>query len=198
MKKPLQSSDTLLDTLIEREKDVEQVKALKIIKQNNSRVISNLSEIGSYARFNYIAEQSQITDLYSLCASVYEFHKPDCDANGIILHNAVGKHYKVFVKRQGLENAISNIVINAIEHSNCKTITLSAKTVKNRVILSITDDGKGITDGVDLFGAYGTDKSRTRGVGLFICKNIMESMSGELTYESVSGRTVFHLSLLKA
>lgn len=198
MKKPLQSSASLIDVLIEREQDREQTKALKIVKQNNSRVIENLSEIGTYARFNYIAEPSQITDLYDLCAFVYDFHKPDCDANGIILKNAVDKHYKVFVKKQGLENAVSNIILNAIEHANCTTVTLGAKVEKDRIILSITDDGKGIAEGLEILKAYVTEKAETNGLGLFICNNIIMSMSGELTYESKKGKTVFYISLLKA
>lgn len=198
MKKPLQSSASLLDILIDREKDTEQTKALLIVKQNNTRVISNLSEIGSYARFNYIAEPSQITDLSELCASVCEFHEPDCIANGIILVNSVNTRLKVFAKKQGLENAVSNIILNAIEHANCKTITLTANTDKNRVVLKITDDGKGITDETELFSAYGSEKSKTSGVGLYICKNIIESMNGELSYESKTGGTVFSIALLKA
>jgi len=198
MKKPLQSSATLLDTLIEREKDTEQRKALKIVKQHNMRVIGNLSEIGSYARFNYIAEPSQITNLAELCQSLYEFHKPDCTANGIVMKNLADKHYKVFVKKQGLENAVSNIVLNAIEHANCTTVTLSAKSEKNRIILAVSDDGKGIAYDIDVFKAYVSGNMKTDGVGLFICKNIIESMNGELTYESSPVGTTFYISLLKA
>ncbi len=198
MKKPLQSSVSLLDTAIEREKDSEQIKTLKIIKQNDSRVVTNLSEIGEYARFNYIAEPSQVVDLRELCARLYEFHKPDCNANGIILRNLVDKRLKIFVKKQGLENAVSNIIMNAVEHASCHTVTVYAKTDKNRVVLCIADDGKGISSGMDIFKPYVTEKTETGGVGLFICKNIIESMNGTLTFESKQGNTVFCISLLKA
>lgn len=199
MKKPLQSSASLLDNLILQEKDAEQRKALQIVRQHNARVISNLSEVGDYARFNYVAEPSQNTNLRKLCANIFEFHKPDCEANGIMLINNVDKDFKVFVKRQGLENALSNVILNAIEHSNCTTITIAAKAEKNRVVLSVTDDGKGIAEGLDIFGAYTSELSqRNRGVGLYICRNIIESMNGEMSYDSVWGKTTFYFSLLKA
>lgn len=198
MKKPLQSSAPIIDALIERETDDEQTKALKIVKQNTSRVIDNLSEVGSYARFNYIAEKSQTVDLFELCEYLFEFHRPDCNANGIILKNTVNKHYKAFVKKQGLENALSNVILNAIEHANCKTITISARTEKNLVILSVADDGKGISETVDVFGAYVSENSDKGGLGLFICKNIVESMNGKLSYDTDDGGTVFHFTLLKA
>lgn len=199
MKKPLAGSVALIDTLIEREVDGEQVKVLQIVKQNTQRVITNLSEIGDYARFNYLAEKSRVTDLRELCAELYEFHKPDCEANGVVLKNTVDKRCKAFVKRQGLSNAVSNIIINALEHAECKTVVLSVHADKNRVVLCVSDDGCGIDTPADLFKPYLSDnKPDTGGVGLYICKNIVESMNGELTFSSERGNTVFRISLLKA
>lgn len=198
MRKPLASSVSLLETAIEREKDAEQIKTLKIIKQNDSRVVTNLSEIGAYAKFNYIAEPSRTVDLSELCKEICSFHSFDCNANGIILKNSVNGNLKIFAKKQGLENAISNIIMNAVEHANCTKITLSAKTVKNKIVLSVSDDGKGIDSEMDIFKPYVTEKVETGGVGLYICKNIIESMNGTLTYESEQGRTAFFITLLKA
>lgn len=198
MKKPLTSSAILIDNLLEREKDIEQVKTLRIVKQNTSKVITNLSEIGAYAKFNYLAEPSSVVNLYDIALSLYEFHLPDCNANGILLKNNIVKDYRVYVKKQGLENAISNIILNAVEHANCSTIILSAKINKNRIILSVADDGIGIDSSIQVFQAYADQKEKTGGVGLFICKNIIESMNGELSYTSEKGKTVFYISLLKA
>ena len=199
MKKPLVSSSALIDVLIERETDAEQSKALPIVKQYTDRIVSNLTEIGSYAKFNYLAEPSEVVDLRAVCAEICKFHYPDCNANGIILKNQVDGRYKVYVKKQGLQNAVSNIILNAVEHADCKTITLSVKSEKNRVILCVSDDGRGIDCSADIFQPYVTgSKSETTGLGLFICRNILESMNGELNYESKSGETVFLISLLKA
>lgn len=60
-------------------------------------------------------------------------------------------------------------------------------------------DGRGIDTSSDLFKPYSSDnKPDTGGIGLYICKNIVQSMSGELTYSSERGNTVFSMSLLKA
>ncbi len=199
MRKPLNSSVSLLETAIERERDGEQIKTLRIIKQNDSRVVSNLSEIAAYAKLNYISEPSQVTDLHELCASICQFHSFDCNANGIILKNLVDKKYKVFVKANGLENAVSNIIMNAVEHAHCDTITLTVKQIKNKVVLCVSDDGKGIDSTLDVFKPYVSENdAETGGVGLYICKNIIESMNGELYYETGDGGTTFYISLLKA
>lgn len=197
MKKPISSSLALLETAIARESDPEQIKTLKIIKQYDARVVENLSEISGYAKFNYIAEPSQVVDLCPLLQAICAFHSFDCNANGIVLKNNVEKSVKVFVKPQGLENAVSNIIMNAVEHANCKNITLSVKYDKKKVLLQITDDGKGIAENVNVFTPYVTEKEDSGGVGLFICKSIIESMNGELTYRCDDG-TSFIISLPRA
>lgn len=199
MKKPLSSAVMLCDTAIEREQDGEQIKTIGIIKQNTERVIGDLSEIAAYAKRNYLAEPSQSVDLSELCALLYKYHQFDCDANGIILKNTANTPVKAFVKPKGIESVVSNIIINAIEHANCSTITLSVKPDKNKVVLCIADDGKGIDDSLDVFRPYISENdTETGGLGLYICKNTIESMNGELTYDSDRNGTAFFISLLKA
>lgn len=199
MKKPLLSSVTLLNSTIEREKDGEQIKALQIIKQNDERVVNNLSQVGGYAKFNYLAEPSKVVDLREFCTEICRFHKFDCNANGIVLKNLVVGRVKAFVKKQGLENTVSNIIMNAVEHADCSEITLSVKADKKQVSLLIADNGKGVSDEIDVFKPYVSENnSETGGIGLYICKNIIESMNGTLTYTSNTGHTVFCIALLKA
>ncbi len=199
MKKPLASAVALCDNAIGREKNTEQIKTISIIKQDAERVISNLSEIAAYAKLNYLAELSQVVDMSELCALLYKYHEFDCNANGIVLKNTVNSPIKAFVKPKGIENVVSNIIINAIEHANCKTITLSLKSDKNKTVLCVADDGKGIDGNLDIFKPYVSENdSETGGVGLYICKNIIESMNGSLTYETGNNGTTFFISLLKA
>lgn len=199
MKKPLSCAVMLCDTAIKREKDSEQIKTISIIKQDAERVINNLSEIAAYAKLNYLAEPSQVVDISELCALLFKFHQFDCDANGIILKNTVATPVKAFVKPKGIENVVSNIIINAIEHAKCSTITLSAKTDKNKIVLCVADDGKGIDSDLDVFRPYVSENdTETGGLGLYICKNIIESMNGELTYETGQDGTAFYIALLKA
>lgn len=73
------------------------------------------------------------------------------------------------------------------------------KTDKNKVVLCVADDGKGFDDGLDVFKPYVSENdAETSGLGLYICKNIIESMNGELTYETGQNGTAFYIALLKA
>ena len=199
MKKPLSASAALLDTLIAREQDAEQRKTINIIKQNTNRVLNNLTDIAAYSRFNYIAEPSRTLDLEAVCSVIYKYCSADCEACGIILKNLVSEPLRVFAKQQGLENAASNIILNAVEHAECTEITLEARADRNKVHLFIIDNGKGIAQDIDVFKPYVSEnKPDTGGLGLYLCKNIVESMNGTLTFSSRQGKTAFIITLLKA
>ena len=199
MKKPLSASAALLDTLIAREQDAEQRKTINIIKQNTNRVLNNLTDIAAYSKFNYIAEPSRTLDLEAVCSVIHKYCSADCEACGIILKNLVTEPLRVFAKQQGLENAASNIILNAVEHAACTEITLEARADRNKVHLFITDNGKGIAQDIDVFKPYVSEnKPDTGGLGLYLCKNIVESMNGTLTFSSRQGKTAFIITLLKA
>ena len=69
---------------------------------------------------------------------------------------------------------------------------------KNKILLSIKDNGKGISPDLDVFRPYVSEnKPDTGGLGLYICKSIIESMNGELSYYC-NGGTAFTVALLKA
>ena len=198
LKKPLLSGQNYLNTLIEREKDSEQTKLLNIVKQNNKKVLDNMTEIASYAKLNYVEETSRPVDLFELCRKLYEYCSEDCKASGIMLKNTVDKKISVFAKPKGLENALTNIILNSIEHAECTEIVLSLRTDKNKALLTISDNGKGISPDIDVFRPYISENNpETGGLGLYICKNIIESMNGELTFECNEG-TAFTVALLKA
>lgn len=101
------------------------------------------------------------------------------------------------------ERAISNIVENSIKYSPQKTsVTVKTKLEKEKVTISITDQGPGIpiaehTKIFDRF--YRVDKSRARatggkGLGLAITKEIIEKMDGQIKVESTDTGSTFMIT----
>ncbi len=90
-----------------------------------------------------------------------------------------------------------NLISNSVKFTDEGSITCSVQVVKNEIIASITDTGIGIAP--DDFGAVFeqfkqvggdtlTDKPKGTGLGLPICKEIVEHLGGRIWLESEVGK----------
>jgi two-component system, LuxR family, sensor kinase FixL len=110
----------------------------------------------------------------------------------------------VSVDRIQIQQVLFNLMRNAIEAmEGCpqRALTLaSQRAAVDMVEVSVADTGPGMLDDVlqNLFQPFVTTKPSGMGMGLSICRSIVEGHGGRLTVESHAGRgTVFRLTLPK-
>ncbi|MFP5439198.1 MAG: sensor histidine kinase [Bacteroidia bacterium] len=104
--------------------------------------------------------------------------------------------------RTQLIRIITNLVKNATqaldEYQPEPKVAVAVTHVADRVIITVTDNGKGISreDKKRIFEPKFTTKSSGMGLGLGIIKNIVENYHGTISFESTVGTgTVFTVSL---
>jgi PAS domain S-box-containing protein len=88
--------------------------------------------------------------------------------------------------RQLLGEVLSNLILNALEaKENGASVILSARKEHADVLLSVEDDGPGIPDSVrsTLFKPFTTTKRKGNGLGLAICKKIVEAHGGTISID---------------
>jgi protein-histidine pros-kinase len=92
-----------------------------------------------------------------------------------------------------LEQVVSNLLVNAYRYGGLE-IRVHAQPDESRVILSITDDGRGVAPDYvpTLFEPFTRGKEanvvRGSGIGLALCRRIVQGMDGDIWYEPVSPR----------
>lgn len=116
-----------------------------------------------------------------------------CETNEINVFGDVVKMRQVIVNI--LKNAIESIEENLIENSSIQEYHFEKKTIEKKgtirmdisqnrkyVVLSISDSGKGISeqDTERVFRPFYTTKSGGSGLGLYLCKLIIEEHNGDL------------------
>jgi len=104
-----------------------------------------------------------------------------------------------------LLQALLNILINAIDALMEKAephpkITITIGNEMNRSVISIADNGGGISDEIieQIFDPYFTTKKdgKGTGIGLYLSKTIIEkSMGGSLTAHNITGGAEFRIEL---
>ena len=109
--------------------------------------------------------------------------------------------YSAF-SRQGLrERLFTNLFQNAVEacqeKENC-VIHVSELRENGSLIVSIKDNGEGIPSSMQskIFAPNFTTKSSGTGLGLAMCKSIVEQAHGKIWFETKLGEgTTFHIEL---
>jgi two-component system sensor kinase FixL len=110
----------------------------------------------------------------------------------------------VVVDKIQIQQVILNLIRNGLEAMEGiakPTLTLSARTLNDMVEVSVADVGSGLTPEVKarLFEPFLTTKPHGMGVGLAICRTIIESHGGRLYAEdNPAGGTVFRFTLARA
>nr|AGF93197.1 multi-sensor signal transduction histidine kinase [uncultured organism] len=101
-----------------------------------------------------------------------------------------------------LDEALSNILENAIQHSNCQEIRISSEKTEKEVICIIEDDGVGIPkeEKEKIFEkGHTTDKEKGTGLGMFLVKTLLDIYEGEIKVrDSDLGGARFDIHLQKA
>jgi two-component system sensor kinase FixL len=111
---------------------------------------------------------------------------------------------QVFADRIQIQQVLFNLVRNAIEAmigSPVRSLTISTEAGPELVTVTIEDTGSGISDALapQLFQPFITSKQTGMGIGLSICRTIVEAHGGRIWFESgPEGGTVFRFTLPKA
>ena len=105
----------------------------------------------------------------------------------------------ISVDKTQIRQVIINLMINAMESNNAgKHITLSTnKTDQGHAIISISDNGGGVSnsDTRNIFAPFVTSQAEGAGLGLHICKKIIEAHRGTIDYKNTATGAVFFFTL---
>lgn len=200
LRKPVVSIRRFLQAYNEAPDEESKKNALANIESKVQTLDECFNEVSRVAKNNYIAENTKEVNLSEIFEKIYNDLNPDCEAEGILFQYSAPE-IRVFAKEFALTEVLKNLIFNAVEHSECTNIFLSATKNKYDCTITLTDNGKGLQNDTNLiFEPYVTTKSNSDnlGLGLYICKHFIESMNGKLTCNSVVGKTEFIITLPRA
>ncbi len=213
MRNPLHSMLNMAEAVREREKDTleqESKQALTLVNsvgQRMSRLINDLLDLAKFKE-NRILIEPQPVSVHGAVKTVIEMVRYMTDGKPIILRNRVPQHLPfVMADENRLAQILFNLLTNAVNYTHAGEVSVHAFEAGEWVRISVKDTGVGIDEEFldKLFDPYEQAKNRQGaseggfGLGLSICKHLVELHGGMLTVESgLNGGSVFTFTLEKA
>lgn len=200
LRSPLLSANLSLDQLL-RDQDVpdsreELNERVHGIKKNLTRLTSFVEDLLAIDRLESgsLKLSLEIVDMRELADEVIDSMSVLAQAKNLTLKNELTKQ-EVVADKNRLHQVLVNLISNAIKFSpNESVVLLSAQTTNQMVTVSVIDKGPGISneDQARLFEKFHQVESpnlpQGYGLGLFICKLIVEKHDGKLGVESQPGK----------
>ena len=195
---PLNAIEGFSRVIIETDSQEDRMKYYEIIESNNNRLQSLVNEILDLSRVESgeIVMKKNPTDLNQLCGSIMNLFKFRCPDTVKLEWKEPTMSVTMDTDANRLIQVFSNLISNSLKHTSKGTIAYGYKVLDEAqsIEMFVSDTGSGIEkeDLDHIFETYVSRDADTNnngyGLGLPLCKIIVEKMGGKLTVESEVGK----------
>jgi len=212
LKTPVTAIRALIETVLDDAQMPESTRHrfLRKVRSQTERLSSLVSDLLSLSRFESETDALEIEsiDLRNPVRASIRALATSSATKGIELRpNLSSEAARVLGDAEALQQAVGNLINNAIKYSQGKAVDIRVETSGEEILVEIEDDGVGIEQRhleriFERF--YRVDKARSRelggtGLGLAIVKHIALAHSGRVSVDSTPGvGSVFQLRLPKS
>ncbi|KAA0258687.1 GHKL domain-containing protein [Deferribacter autotrophicus] len=199
LKNPLVSIGGFTNRLIKNTKDEKTLRYLNIIKNEVERMESLIKDLLFYSKnLQLTLEKVNLLNVIEEALSIlYE----KISHNDIDIKLKIQKDIHLFIDKNKILQVLLNIFNNSIDAMKGidNKIEIISKTSNSHIILEIIDNGEGIPQEnlAKIFTPFFTTKDHGSGLGLPICKKIMEAHKGDIKIFSDKNGTKIQLYFIK-
>lgn len=191
---PLAALSSLVQMLRRRKPDSYTDGKLALAERQLSRIQRTIRELVDFSRpASPERTRFRLADVASESLGIAKYYHRTKDRQ--ILNAIPTDLPPLQATRDHLVQVVLNLVLNAVDATDKhgQILLNGAVDEEGRIVLTVEDDGRGIDKNSqeELFEPYFTTKARGTGLGLFVCRQILEEMGGELSFQSRPGSTIF-------
>ncbi|MGB0449306.1 MAG: ATP-binding protein [Porticoccaceae bacterium] len=179
-------------------------ESLRIINMSSNMLLTMIDDILEFskARAGGFTLETVTFNIDSWMADLLAIHRPRAEERGLILNYSIDEDVPKILVGDPVRftQIISNLLSNAVKFTDRGGVTITIGCVaeeKNNIVLhcSVEDTGKGIKEAkipvlFDPFSQEDTSINRRfggAGLGLSICKSLVQAMGGEIKVRSLLG-----------
>ena len=193
---PLNAIEGFARVMAETDSAEDRMKYMEIVEGNNNRVLALIDEILDLSRVEAgeLSIKKQMTNLNELCRNIQLIFKFRCPDTVHLTFTNSNMNVVLNTDANRITQVISNLISNALKHTTSGSINYGYRLINDgqEVEFFVKDTGTGIAeDDLDkIFQTYVSRDAESQhgfGLGLSLCKIIVEKMGGTISVSSAVG-----------
>jgi CheY-like chemotaxis protein len=194
---PLNAIEGFSRVMVETDSQEERMNYMEIIESNNNRLLSLVNEILDLSRVESgeIIIKNNPTDLNYLMTSIKQLFKFRCPETVSLVWNKPQLPVTMKTDENRITQVFSNLISNALKHTPKGVITFGYEVLNDtqEIRFFVKDTGTGIDPNFiehifDTYASQDAEQQRGFGLGLALCRIIVEKMGGTIDVESTLGK----------
>lgn len=194
---PLNAIEGFSRVMVETDSQEDRMNYMEIIESNNNRLLSLVNEILDLSRVENgeIIIKKEPTDLNYLMKSIKQLFKFRCPETVSLTWNKPESPVSMETDANRLTQVFSNLISNALKHTPKGVISFGYELLSDtqEIRFFVKDTGTGIDPKFieHIFDAYASqdaEQQRGFGLGLALCRIIVEKMGGTIEVDSTLGK----------
>ena len=194
---PLNAIERFSRVMVETDSQEERLNYMEIIESNNSRLLSLVNEILDLSRVESgeIVIKKNPTDLNNLMKSIRQLFKFRCPDEVSLIWNRNDLPVMMTTDENRLTQVFSNLISNALKHTQKGSISYGYRLINDNqeIQFYVSDTGSGIDPNFiehifDTYASQDAEHQRGFGLGLALCRIIVEKMGGTIGVKSELGK----------
>lgn len=194
---PLNAIEGFSRVMVETDSQKDRMNYMEIIESNNNRLMSLVNEILDISRVESgeIIIKNMPTNLNRMMNSIKQLFKFRCPETIELAWSAPGQNITMTTDENRLTQVFSNLISNALKHTPKGSISygyrMSSET--DEIQFFVKDTGSGIDPQYinhifDTYSSKDAEHQKGHGLGLALCRIIVEKMGGHIQVESTLGQ----------
>ena len=193
---PLNAIEGFSRVMAETDSQEERLNYMEIIESNNSRLLSLVNEILDLSRVESgeIVIKKNPTDLNTLMNSIKQLFKFRCPETVALTWQKPEVSAVMDTDENRITQVFSNLISNALKHTPKGSITFGYRLINDteEIEFFVSDTGSGIDPNFidhifDTYASKDAEQQRGFGLGLALCRIIVEKMGGNIKVDSKVG-----------
>ena len=193
---PLNAIEGFARIMAETDSAEDRMKYMEIVESNNNRLLALIDEILDLSRVEAgeLSIKKSMTDLNEMCHNMQNIFKFRCPDTVQLLWSKPNMNVTLNTDSNRVTQVFSNLISNALKHTTRGSITYGYRLINDgqEVEFYVSDTGSGIApeDQKHIFETYVSRDAENQngyGLGLALCKIIVEKLGGHITVNSKLG-----------